>query len=147
MLSQAGSQDLPFVAGLLNRPDNLSRLGGWPDAALAATLTDPNQGLYLWRAADGPAGMIWLRDLRSGRIKIEEFAVNRPGRGIGALLLQAVIATLPRVPIWLNVAEDNLDAQRFYTRQGFTVLARADTLWQRRAGDPVGVLRMERNPQ
>lgn len=146
MLCKAETEDLPFVADLLNRPENLDRLGGWDLAALSKAHVSSDHAIYLWRDATGPLGMIWLRDVQSPRIKIEEFAATRPGSGIGTRLLQAAIAALPAVPVWLNVAEDNLEAQRFYQRQGFTVFARAETLWQRRAGAPVGVLQMERTP-
>ena len=134
-LRPAGAADLPFVAGLLNRPENLDRLGGWDIPALAAALTDPDQRLWLWRVGTSPAGMLWLRGATSARPKIEEFAVDRPGTGCGSALLGAVLSTLPGKTVCLNVAEDNLAAQRFYTRHGFAVCDRADTLWQRRRGD------------
>lgn len=146
MLCKASTEDLPFVVDLLNRPENLDRLGGADVAALSDVIADPDQAIFLWRADTAPAGMIWLRGTTSTRIKIEEFAVDRPGSGIGARLLQAAISALPPVTVWLNVAEDNLGAQRFYQRLGFGVFARAETLWQRRVGGPVAVLQMERNP-
>ncbi len=51
-------------------------------------------------------------------------AQGHRGRGIGKALLDAVKAEEPRLALWTFQA--NLDAIRFYTREGFVEVERTD---------------------
>lgn len=58
----------------------------------------------------------------AGFVQTIGVAPQRQGEGIGALLLDALLAhaaTLPRKPVSLEVRADNVAAQRLYERRGF----------------------------
>jgi ribosomal protein S18 acetylase RimI-like enzyme len=60
--------------------------------------------------------------LAGRRCELTSIETDPPGRGIGSLLLDAVVDVAGRVgctQVWLTTTNDNLDALRFYQRRGF----------------------------
>jgi len=78
---------------------------------------------YLVALDDGVVGYAGYCDYPDeGFVQTVAVAPHRQGQGIGALLLDALLAhaaTLPRKPVSLEVRVDNEAAQRLYERRGF----------------------------
>jgi ribosomal protein S18 acetylase RimI-like enzyme len=67
-----------------------------------------------------PIGLL-LHDPDDGRGEAELAALATPVRGAGGgtALVRALAARIPDRPIWLVTTNDNLDALRFYQREGY----------------------------
>ena len=97
----------PRLQTLLAGAETFAVLAGDPSVAVALVTLRPN----VWY--DGPVALL------------DELYVvpHRRGGGIGASVLQLVVDTAARRGVELveiNVDEGDLDAQRFYRREGFT---------------------------
>jgi len=97
----------PRLRTLLAGAETFAVLAGDPSVAVALVTLRPN----VWY--DGPVALL------------DELYVvpHRRGGGIGASVLQLVVDTAARRGVELveiNVDEGDLDAQRFYRREGFT---------------------------
>jgi GNAT superfamily N-acetyltransferase len=61
-----------------------------------------------------------------GACEIVSIDGDRPGRGVGTALIEAVVAEARRhgcVRVWLVTTNDNLPALRFYQKRGFALVA------------------------
>ncbi|MFD2838495.1 GNAT family N-acetyltransferase [Azotobacter vinelandii] len=130
----ASAADIPALCHLLDQlfaqeaeftPDREAQQRG-----LAAIIEDPRVGEILLAEEDGrPLGMVNLLYTISTALGtpvalLEDMVVDATarGRGLGTQLLEAAAATARRRGcrrITLLTDADNLDAQRFYARQGF----------------------------
>ncbi|MFC0709411.1 GNAT family N-acetyltransferase [Azorhizophilus paspali] len=144
----ASATDIPALCRLLDQlfaqeaeftPDREAQQRG-----LAAIVEDPRVGEILLAEEDGrPLGMVNLLYTISTALGtpvalLEDMVVDAMarGRGLGTQLLEAATATARRRGcrrITLLTDADNLDAQRFYARQGF---ARSPMIPLRLALDP-----------
>jgi GNAT superfamily N-acetyltransferase len=98
---------------------------------MTAEFSDPNNCIILAESHQGLAGYAKLRRdsdepcIKAARtIELERLytAAELVGRGVGALLMQEAIRTARQEhyeSLWLGVWEHNLDAIRFYQREGF----------------------------
>jgi ribosomal protein S18 acetylase RimI-like enzyme len=105
---------------------------GHTPEAVRADLADPAKALWLVEAGGeaigyalaGPCGLPHPDVTPAcGELKRIYFAKTRQGGGLGARLFAEVMAWLqsegPR-DVWIGVWSENLGAQRFYERHGFT---------------------------
>ncbi|GAB3484679.1 GNAT family N-acetyltransferase [Azotobacter salinestris] len=133
LLDQLFAQEAEFT------PDRAAQQRG-----LAAIIESPEVGGILLAEENGrPLGMVNLLYTVSTALGapvalLEDMVVDAAarGRGLGTQLLEAAIATARQhgcLRITLLTDADNLDAQRFYARQGF---ARSPMIPLRRALDP-----------
>jgi len=145
----ATAADIPALCRLLDQlfaqeaeftPDRAAQQRG-----LAAIIEHPEVGeILLAHEAERPLGMVNLLYTISTALGapvalLEDMVVDAAarGRGLGTRLLEAATATAKARGcrrITLLTDADNLDAQRFYARQGFT---RSPMIPLRRALDPL----------
>lgn len=129
--------DIARTAALLR--DSLTQ--DWADEQLAAELDMPNVAwmVAVEHAAEGGsrragrgrdrivgAGALWLLH-EEAHITALAVAPDRRGRGVGAGLLEALIAiarSTPAVEIILEVRVSNAEARAFYARHGFSEIGR-----------------------
>ena len=76
-------------------------------------------------ADNGAVGVVsWLAEGAS--VELVTLDSERPGKGIGTLLMDAVLNEIRRQPVerlWLVTTNDNIDALRFYQRRGWRLAA------------------------
>ena len=146
----ATHDDVTFIQSVLNAPENLSKLEGYPDERLHAAIDDVTMAVFVWEEDDQWQGFCWLRKTSEGT-KIEEFGVSIPGAGIGSRFFEDVLVAVAQdnfpVPLWLAVAADNAAAIRFYDRFGFTKSKLKPSDWKRRKGLIADALIMTHAPE
>jgi ribosomal-protein-alanine N-acetyltransferase len=97
-------------------------------------------------AAGLPVGFVVLRHAGS-EAEIVSIGVD-PGRrrgGVGAALLTAAVEAAGLVPLFLEVAEDNLPARALYRRAGFAAVGRRRAYYARPGGASVDAIVMRRD--
>lgn len=150
MINLATPDDLSQIQQILNKPENLDKLEGYPDQAVLDAITSDNARVLVWKEAGSWSGFCWLSVSDAGT-KIEEFGVTAPGEGIGARFFKAILedfrSTKLPAPLWLIVAGDNRGAFRFYERFGFVTFEVNKAAWKRRKGPVADAVKMRwQNP-
>ena len=88
-------------------------------------LLEDDQGVACGFALTGDAGLPHV-DIEPGDGVIKRLYVDpsRTGMGLGKILMDALLADLlkdnPQRTLWLGVYSENVGAQKFYSRYGFT---------------------------
>lgn len=132
----AGATFLEAFAGILDGPDIVAHVAGKSNAAsFAALIDDPASVVTLAEASVGGAplgySVLTTPDLpvpaAEGDIELKRIYALFPthGTGLGPALMERAFAdarALGRRRILLGVYGGNQRAQRFYTKQGFTVV-------------------------
>lgn len=115
----------------------LSQLLGSPGMFALLACTCPDCGSDAGMASE-PAGFVLARAI-AGEAEIVTIGVapGRQGAGIGAALLQGALATARAAgaeAVFLEVAENNNQAYRLYTRQGFQKIGRRPNYYRQKDG-------------
>jgi ribosomal-protein-alanine N-acetyltransferase len=137
--------DLPAVLGLEHE---LFGEEAWTRQMLASELGELPDRHYLVAEEDGEvAGYAGLFAPPGGQADVLTIAVagQRWGRGIGSLLLEALLTEAARrgcPEVFLEVRVDNDRAQRLYLRRGFTRIGLRRGYYQPSGTDAV-VMRLE----
>lgn len=141
MLRPAVKADIPFFLDVQDRPDSLATIGANDAEGWGGLLADPDCHVLVWESDAGPAGYALLNTPAFDRTRVElrRLALADPGRG-GAKamfpeLFDHVFGPMGGLRLWLNVATDNLRAQRVYERAGFQREGHLRAHWLRRTGD------------
>lgn len=149
MIRHADHGDVSSIQTILNEPSNWWKLEAYPDEVVHAAIDDDQTPVFVWEEGGRWSAFCWLRRTAEGT-KIEEFGVCEPGRGIGsrffAALLEKVLQEGSKLPLWLAVAADNVEAIRFYERFGFVGGELRKAVWKRRAGPVADALFMTYSP-
>jgi ribosomal-protein-alanine N-acetyltransferase len=130
--------DLPAV---LELEEELFAPDTWTDAMYRDELTRTDTRSYLVAEEDervvGYAGLIAYDD--EAHVSTIGVATDRQGQGIGALLLDALLAEADRRSpvVLLEVRADNELAQSLYRRRGFTEIGRRRGYYQPSGADAV----------
>ena len=133
-------EDIAQLQEIFDLRENLAKLERYSDRKLLEEIRSPTS-MFLVAVGEGRLkGFIWVSCIsaanRSG--KIEEFACNPTGKGIGKVLLETAILRLRDSnvsQVWLAVACDNKRAIGFYEDFGFRMYERRPAVWKRRTGD------------
>jgi len=135
VLRPMAETDLDWVVAQEGRPEFDGLVLRWPRERHAASLSDPDKRCFVIGAAadpdrDQPAqdrlGYVIMAGAQneSDSVELIRIAVIEPGRGIGALAIEAVKAfafrDLQANRLWLDVFDDNDRARRAYMRAGFS---------------------------
>lgn len=150
----AEQHDFAFIHAIAGRPENARFILDEDDAALADHIAAPDRDLVIWEVDGTARGFALFAEIGNpaGRVELRRLALDTPGNGLGKRLLDALIAhgfgPLSADRIWLDVAGDNLRAQRAYAGAGFRHEGTFRRHWRRPAGDVVdlslyGLLRDE----
>jgi RimJ/RimL family protein N-acetyltransferase len=103
----------------------LGFVGGDEAAVHQQRISDPDCLYWLVESAGQPAGYVILRGLASPNrcVELKRIAIADPERGLGRLVLRAVLeevfGSLAAHRIWLDVFDHNLRAQHVYRSLGF----------------------------
>ncbi len=124
---------------------------GWPREDFDAYLAADDHPAYV--AADAKrnvVGFAMLRNTAPEEAELLTIVVDPKwrGRGVGAALLEAVLADLLMSPVkklFLEVAEDNTPAVALYRHRGFTDIGTRKGYYPRKDGTPATALVMARN--
>ncbi|TCP63267.1 RimJ/RimL family protein N-acetyltransferase [Rhodovulum bhavnagarense] len=137
----ARRDDFPFIHAIAARPENARFILDEDDAALAAHIAAPDRDLVIWEQDGAAQGFALFAEIGNpaGRVELRRLALASPDTGMGKPLLRALIAhgfdRLGARRIWLDVAGDNLRAQKTYARAGFVHEGTLRRHWGRPAGD------------
>ncbi|MBK1635028.1 GNAT family N-acetyltransferase [Rhodovulum adriaticum] len=153
----ARPDDFTFIHAIAARTENARFIIDEDDAALAAHVAAPDRDLVIWEDGGTPQGFALFAEIGNpaARVELRRLALATPDAGLGAPFLRALIAHgfdgLGAERIWLDVAGDNLRAQKTYARAGFVHEGTLRRHWCRPAGDVAdlaiyGLLREEWQP-
>lgn len=87
MLRNAAFSDIDFIYSIINREGNLDKLETYSIDTLTQAFNSKYDNFLIWEENNKAQGYIWTKSYKSG-IKIEEFAVNIQGQGIGTKMLK-----------------------------------------------------------
>ncbi len=126
--------DLDFVVALERHPENVGFVGQWSreEHASAIERADREHWIVERVATAEPVGFLVAFDLVASGFGayVKRIVVAEKARGLGREALLAFLRHATRelaAPyVWLNVAADNVRAQRTYTALGFRVLSPAE---------------------
>lgn len=140
-LRPATSADFAFLRALASRPENARFVVDEDDAALQGHVDAPDRDLVIWDHDGAAAGFALFCELDNpaNRAELRRLALAQTGTGLGRVLLDDLkayaFATLKVDRLWLDVAGDNLRAQKTYRRAGFVHEGTLRNHWKRPAGD------------
>ena len=125
-LITATPADIPAIMALERGPDFESLVGRWPAAEHGAEMAKAGSRYFLWSPGGSALGFALIQNLdtRHDAGYLKRIAVAEPGKGVGGLLLEAILdrlftAGINRVS--LNVFPENERAVRAYRRLGFEI--------------------------
>ncbi|QDL92918.1 hypothetical protein FDP22_14670 [Paroceanicella profunda] len=143
---RATAADFGWIEAVLNDPAYYDRLEAVPRPALEAALESEAFRLLAFAGPEGPLAFAYLSRCDTGRPKLEEFAVLRPGAGTGRQALAALLGLLaaenPARCLWLHVVLHNAPAIRLYRSCGFGRDELIPAAWTTRLGETVDLLRL-----
>lgn len=141
MLRPATPQDFAFLHAVAGRAENARFIVDEDDTALQAHIDAPDRALVIWEQDGAPAGFALFAELDNpaNRTELRRLALDKTGAGLGRAFIEDLKAyaftTLGVNRLWLDVAGDNLRAQKTYARAGFTHEGTQRAHWRRPAGD------------
>lgn len=115
--------DIPEVMRLERLPFCVGMIGTFSDEKHATEMASPDGRYFGLRDGAALLGFVLLQEFREPVIRLRRIAVADPGRGVGTVLLRAVMAWVfdrtPAAGLRLHVRADNARARRVYLREGF----------------------------
>ena len=124
--------------------DGAQRDSDRAEAAFTPLLVDDRHGVVLVVEVDerviGYAVLTWGWSIEAGgrEALIDEMYVDRPGRGYGSLLIEAVMdsaAAAGAARVFLETESANAEARTFWLTRGFEL---EDSIWLQRRCNPGG---------
>jgi RimJ/RimL family protein N-acetyltransferase len=117
--------DIPAIMALERGPGFDRLVGRWDSAEHQSEMARPGSLYLLWKPAGTILGFALVQDLdsRHDSAYLKRIAVAEPGKGVGGLLIEAILerlftgSAINRVS--LNVFPENERAVRAYRRLGF----------------------------
>ncbi len=140
-LRPATPADFAFLRALAGRPENAPFIVDEDDAALQGHIDAPDRDLVIWDHDGAAAGFALFCELDNpaNRTELRRLALAQTGTGLGRVLLEDLktyaFTVLNINRLWLDVAGDNLRAQKTYRRAGFVHEGTLRSHWKRPAGD------------
>lgn len=138
-LRPATPADFAFIRALAQHPENAPFITDEDEPALAAYLADPAARLYIWEAANRPAGFALFCELAtpSGAVELRRLALAEVGGGRGAAFLKTLtdhaFAELGAARVWLDASGENPRAARVYEKAGYRLEGIQRAHWWRPA--------------
>ena len=123
-LRRATVADIPFIMATERLPGNETLVGRWDDAKHREAIADARHVYFVARQGQTPIGFAIVRDwgVPERVTKILRVAVATPGKGIGRLLvgavLDAVFTETAAHRVFLGLFVGNERAQRAYEAAG-----------------------------
>ena len=126
-LRRAESADIPYLMATERGPGFATFVARSESDEHAGFLASPQCAVFIGMRDGAPIGFAILRDIedRNGNVYLKRIAVAAPDHGEGTALLNAlgdwIFAFAASHRFWLDCFEDNLRAQRAYTKIGISV--------------------------
>ncbi|MEB3887206.1 GNAT family N-acetyltransferase [Lyngbya sp. CCY1209] len=122
-------EDLEFVVGAENHPDNCDFVSQWSRAEHEAALSDGNKKHFIVEnvKTTEPVGYVILEDVRSPHksVCLKRIVMTEKGKGYGRetlrLAKRLVFESLKAHRLWLDVKDYNTRAKLLYESEGFVV--------------------------